>query len=787
MEPLIYIEQKEKDEATLLLKGLTNPNVRKRVFVNALGAELLMKYLAQEGISVANVYNMHNIFKIREEFDIADVMLPNVHIDVRVVYDKDVIFIPKSHFANNLVPDVYVVFNMAQDSTHVDFLGFIKPENIDKSKQNSDYYFVDKDQLIHPFEFIEFVRNFEGNTTEVFSENLYSDAISLIDNDINSTKKQELIDALKKSAALREEMIEFDNFEWLSYNASKEEIIESVTEEPVVVDEFDIFEEKDDFGFDDNLPEVPAEDLAVAETTGEGEEIIEEVADTIIEDEATTDEVLNIADDVDSIEMPEDVSVDFENDMSIDTQETDEMSEDVSVNFDDDISIDTQETDEMPEDVSINFDEDISLDTNETDDISELEISNDINNSELDADVDELDADTEPEVAEPAESAEPATEVDGFSEELETLTDIVDTTQDSTEDTNASEDSETTEDLVDLLSLSSVESPAEDVPNYVEEENVEDLENLVSLEEINAGLDDQKEETSFETSGTEELMELEAYNNSSVEEPEITDSVQEPVPETDVSQIESFENTTVISSSNQTPGEIPIDINVQEQEDLGVLYDENTAEIENETVKAPEKGKKAVVVAAAAAVVLAASAAYFVINNNKQSEVAETPTFEEPEVQPPAEEQQVPEDKVVATVTKNADKTVVEQKPATVQPKPIESAYLSIKKMGWSVPDYVSYNDGFKRYLQTLGKSLRLALDSDLLLATEYPYSDQIFVDINLSNTGSVNKVTISKSSGSKQIDDIVLRTVKETSNVVKAPAGVVVGDKLQITLKIYL
>ena len=75
--------------------------------------------------------------------------------------------------------------------------------------------------------------------------------------------------------------------------------------------------------------------------------------------------------------------------------------------------------------------------------------------------------------------------------------------------------------------------------------------------------------------------------------------------------------------------------------------------------------------------------------------------------------------------------------------------------MGWSVPDYVTYNDGFKHYLQTLGKSIKLALSSDLLLATEYPYSDQIFVDLVLWNTGWVKDIKISKSSGSNQIDGI--------------------------------
>ena len=143
MNPLIYIEQKDKDEASRLLKGFTDNELRHRIYINALGTELVMKYLGQEGISVSNIHNMHNIYKLREEFDLADIMLPNIHIDVRVIYDEDLIFIPKSHFEYGLKPNIYVVLNVAKDSSYVEFLGFFEPSLIDISKQNREYYFIE--------------------------------------------------------------------------------------------------------------------------------------------------------------------------------------------------------------------------------------------------------------------------------------------------------------------------------------------------------------------------------------------------------------------------------------------------------------------------------------------------------------------------------------------------------------------------------------------------------------------------------------------------------------------
>ena len=779
MEPLIYIEQKEKDEATLLLKGFTSPNLRKRVFINALGAELLMKYLAQEGINVANVYNMHNIFKIREEFDVADVMLPNIHIDVRVVYDKDIIFVPKSHFENNLVPDVYVVFNMAQDAAHVDFLGFIQPKNIDKSRQNSEYYFIDKEQLVHPFEFVEFVKNFDGNTTEAFSDDLYNNALALIDNDISDTKKHELINALKKSSALREEMIEFDNFEWLSYNASKEDIIDTTTSEMSVIDEFDLFEEKDEFGFEDDNSSDETDENEETENPEESEEEVSSQADN-----SDTTDVSDLVDLADISAATEVIDV------------ASDISDDIEPSLDVDLSV--------PEDLSIDFANEEELKIDETTDMPELEVSDENNTEDISAEeLTELVDIPETPAEDIVEQNNFEIEEGGFTEELENLTEIVEPMeilQEETNEINEPEASENTEELVDLVPLSTEDS-AEEISNNAEEltndDSEEMLEELTPLEEMYSESDDSDKDMnsesveytdeSFEQYTEEQPVEIEADNNSVTDIPETYETVQHEEIQNDTPQMESFESSSVISSRNLKPGEIKIDINEPEQEEIGVLYDNNIQQnIENEAIKTPEKGKKAAVVAAAAAVVIAASATYFVVSN-KQSQVTETPIAEEQ--QPPAQEQSIPEEDTVVKEmpTESATESATEVTPAPAQPQPIVSEYIDIKRMGWSVPDYVTYNDNFKHYLQTLGKSIKLALSSDLLLATEYPYSDQIYVNIVLWNSGSVKDIKISQSSGSKQIDDIVLRTVNQTVNAVKPPAGVIVGDNFHMTLKIYL
>ena len=141
-DTLIYVEQEDKSQASAAARGFAQKNIQNRAYINTLGARLAMKYLASEDINISNIYNIHSIKKILEEIDISDVMLPNIHIDVRVVFDENVIFIPKSHFEYNLVPDIYLVFHLAKDISHVKFLGFFEPKLINKNNANNEYYFI---------------------------------------------------------------------------------------------------------------------------------------------------------------------------------------------------------------------------------------------------------------------------------------------------------------------------------------------------------------------------------------------------------------------------------------------------------------------------------------------------------------------------------------------------------------------------------------------------------------------------------------------------------------------
>lgn len=256
-DTLIYIEEKDRREAQIFSSCFADKNIRNRVYINILGAVIAEKFLNSEGIAIPPSDNMHNIRKILEEFDIADIILPHTHIDVRVIFDEKYIFIPKSHFKFNIMPNIYLVFELAKDISHVKFLGFFESFALNREKQNEDYYFLAKKDLISPDKLKRYLENAQTSTNTELSEeelnNFNESIINMTDNDIDELEKKILIKVLTKSSILRNKFAEFENFELISYKAVNEYTLKETDEENenfttydnIVLDEFENFEKGD--------------------------------------------------------------------------------------------------------------------------------------------------------------------------------------------------------------------------------------------------------------------------------------------------------------------------------------------------------------------------------------------------------------------------------------------------------------------------------------------------------------------------------------------------------------
>ncbi len=825
MEQIIYIEQNDRDEATKLSKSFTLKEISERAYVNALGAEIAMKYLAQANINVSNAYNLHNINKIREEFDIADIMLPNIHLDVRMVYNEDEIFVPKSHFEYNLLPDIYLVFEVAKDSTHVKFLGFFEPKLINKNNKNKDYYFIEKEKLSNPDDLKNFIENFNGNTTQATEEDEIELgqklALSLIDNNISKDNKKELIEMLKKSSVLRQDLIEFDNFELISYHTSqiedfKNPDINISTQVANNIDEFDMFDTPFEAVEATVQTETPTIDVNPIENLSSPEPI---EGLNPIEDVTLQEPVLETLDTLEPIETIGEIDT-LE---PIDTIESIQPIEELNPIEDITLQEPTLETANSIESIAnieaIDILEpiDTTQPTQEINTIEELTVTEApiqeptleaLNSPDPIKNIETIDAIEPIDSVETIDSIEPIE--DNNTVENVTFEPIAELnqTQENNTDIPVIETLDTFEALEALKPIEEVNSIEEIQEPVIETPQTNIIQDLINEErEISADIEYTENsndplDTLF-NSGEEYNAKPTKTNNTPPPPPQPNKSAETyQIPQEEVNTNKSFENSRVISNQNITVGEIPIDIN---NNDTTMRDQLPEAEQTYETpIEAKPQGNKKILTAIVLLAIIGSGLAYTLLNKKPASKniaknIPDNITKEIPQLPPtvdledvtlpPIEPNKTTKKEVQKPSTKatkaEAKKEIT--KPATPKGPAIETPYLEVKKISWSIPDYLSYNDTFKSYLQTAGKSLKLSLSSDLLLATEYSYSNKLQVDIKLSKEGSIQDVTMLQSSGSTQIDNIVLRTVKETLTILKAPNDAIVGDKLNLTLIIYL
>ena len=964
-DTLIYIDEKDKHDASAAANAFAHKDVKNRAYINTLGADLAMKYLASENIDISNVYNIHSIKKILEELDISDIMLPNIHIDVRVIFDENIIFIPKSHFEFNLVPDIYLVFNLAKDFSHVKFMGFFEPKLINKSNANKDYYFIEKEKLSPATELKHFIENFHGNTREQLSQDDLSNSeriiIAMADNDISDNDKKYLIKQLTKSAELRDKFIEYENFETLSYKAAvdpqihrekpveptEETIIDNAEEEtPAPLVNLETLEETntniDELNINSrNENTETLTDLDTLNTLSDTGEEVEQETPVVTEntiDEIPTDNIDTSLDIVDSeikfddnlintdySDTPDIISLD-----DVDTTNIDKLEKTIDVpETEETISLDNIELPEINEntdyidriDNTISFDnvtveplnEEPSPDLNEKpvslDDLSINEnLESDNTDKNFDSDIVSLD-DINNNVVETPLSGKVS--VDDFAETpVQTDSANIDDFMDNEMSLDNSieemlDDAQTIDSADNTEAVNSGNIPDDDsifdniaIPQETSQTQDEQPETPIPPDTVDTTLEEEKNEgfgkNLLENLNSENLDDI-TIENIPADENSLTDQAQDISSNDLLSQIDDIlnastetqpdENTPTINEDNtqtveqntveeNTLREIPEDLDsIPEIDELGLdnsspienqqaenetgLYEdvpdssiddllnlannnnENNDENENDKIgmlfndtdpvsdtelddlpeesfepeyeeprqtaipgaalynKKSSSNKKLIIAAAAVVTVLAAASAV-VLLKPKDDNISdlEPITTAQPENIPAANDSKKPESQEnilannapsINNTNTTEKKTVKELKSTPAKTKPAASdSTLSVNRLVWDVPDTLSYSPRMQSYLRSAGKSIKLTLSADLLLATEYAYTNQVKVNVKLSNTGSVQEATIASSSGSTQIDEIVLQSVKDTLNVVKPPADEIKTPDFNLSLIIY-
>ena len=93
-----------------------------------------------------------------------------------------------------------------------------------------------------------------------------------------------------------------------------------------------------------------------------------------------------------------------------------------------------------------------------------------------------------------------------------------------------------------------------------------------------------------------------------------------------------------------------------------------------------------------------------------------------------------------------------------------EPIIATINKVSWEVPENLADKTNYKKFLQLVGKNIKLNLQNDLLLSNDTAKNSLIKVDIKFAHNGDIQSLKVAQSSGSTNIDEIIKKSVKETS-----------------------
>ena len=415
--------------------------------------------------------------------------------------------------------------------------------------------------------------------------------------------------------------------------------------------------------------------------------------------------------------------------------------------------------------------------------------------------------------------------------------------EDSDKNENSSEDMNIS---VDDLDLDDIENSLEedDSQNTQEFSSMEQIElpeyedvdkSLVNLQDVDNsdGIENPPEDndvfnmSDIPVKNQEEVVDLGSDDDNFLEsflesEPEITEQNEQIVGETQVPILDEahippvIENSRIISDSTFDVGEIPIDINQSEDKfyenapHLQDLYNESEKQdsLLNNPVKINmNKSSKGVVfgmVGALAALIIIGVVGFSAFKMLKPAQ-DDAPLISDSNVSdnkielPSAENKNTPQintDNVVKMEPNTSYSSKAKSAQSVNKSAPVSAnaparkiaatEFLEVKKLSWEAPNYVTSDGNFRQYFQSAGKSLKLSLNSDLLLASEYGYSNQARVSINFDQDGKFKGAKILLSSGSNQVDKIVLQTVTQTLTVLNAPHSIGKDQGTTVILKIY-
>ncbi len=798
----LNIDDKAHSYAKIYSSLLSDSFQRKRAYASIVALYALINLAEKTDYDIQKSMTIFRNPILNEQYEISDLYINNWHIDVRIITKGNAFLVPKIHFDTNIVPDFYAVIKVDNNLTTAELIGFADTKNMPKEGFDYHYYSVSNNCLISYEEFLNVVSHKKITTFTEEEHNLFKESyLSLMDNEIDINTKNKILKHLFECNECRTEFCCFTGFEMVSCNLSKyPELLEDQTLNIIGAQAIDNPKYKDkeetiyieDTNKDNNLEDIEFNDDKEKENHNNSEEEQEETVSDIL------DELFNIENQNETIK--ENLQ---EKSVTNSVSKKDIIDQEDFVIIDDETNVNALNLADNTEDIEMIIEEDKPQ--------SEVFSEEELNLIEENF----LDINKKPDLVFIEEATSEIKNIEEPAHEIitEEPTIIEDKKEEDKVERVIVDYDEFGEPIYSYIT--NVSEPAEEQENKIKTEIITNKEMTLSEIENIDDFSDTVEEIKENTDYDEKQLEQESNFESNLDE--ITSNSSSNTTTESNNKIETTEEE--LQNFNEKIQDDPLfsDEDISNEEEDTELTDPEFEEYEDEpsynNYENKNKGlsKKGLIAGLFLLMfIIASGGAFFAMkyinaatNENKTSSASQSEIpdanmtndmFEQPEANEttqndiiavennttPLNNELNPPPPIttenINTPTQNETAIPLTEKDLLNNNKPtgdvnkvMANAFsnginnISLRGISWMCAPNLFTDNIFKNYLQNLDNVLKLNLRKNILNTTEIPTNNNVTVKIAIDNNGHLLKTLISNSSGSDEIDNIVLQSIKET------------------------
>ncbi len=720
------IEEFDLDSAKDICKLISEPALRNRCVSNVAAATLATKYF--QDIDIDSESGIHNIYQILENINISDIYIKDNYIDVRLYFNENEIFVPKTHFDSNLLPVAYMFIKIEDNLSSGTVTGFITPDIIDTAKEYNGYYRIKEDELISFYDIESMLIN---KDSEDLPNNFESQVFDYLDNkmaDSNSFYKL-LLESREARLKLHNAAKAQCVFNFISIPATGAEI--TATEQS----DFELLEESTGV----EMLEDTEPDFSISEDEPEEIEPIEEVQSLEMAD---SDSFSLVDEEMPRLGIEESIIEPIEEVQSLEMANSDSFSlvdeEMPSLEIEEPA---TEAIDEPVEEL-VTIQEEYQETAEEEPTYSSLEADSD---SGFDFDSDSIQM----------------LNTNSYEEQSTSDFSSFDTLEDSEDEISIG--------MLDSSSLKFDEEPIEQ--NFVTEEIPQEeifepaLDIAEDEPEVNVGestveiqidnkADEEDDSFDFSTSITPSLDALEDEQEQETFEEEMTDLTEEMLDAQDI--------------------DIPVTENDGENtEQIDTLFNQ---EEENAAIPVKKAKSKNLLLPITLVVVILAAIGYYSYTKftGQQQPINEISDTSQNTIQPvePVNTPEKAEEAMPVETVENVKLQLNTNEGNSVSIPAIEqnldaSITVSNLKVEFEIPASYKASKTAERYFTKMGKIIQLNLKTELLLLSNQPITNKIAVELEFNKgTQKFEVKGLTATSGDQKVDELILRTVKSSLDI---------------------